>query len=138
MGFQRPEVSPDGKLLQPMRVGAGLLANFSIDNRAAETDQTLTVSNISGGLIHQGVTLTSDVTYTLPTAALLAAAFPTMDIGDAYSFVVNNSQVGAFDVVIAVGTGITAVGANNTLSVPPQSSRIFTLVKTAAATFDLY
>jgi hypothetical protein len=126
------------RMPQLSRAGIGLVANFAIDNRAAESDQTLSVGNVSGGLIHQGVTLTSDVTYTLPTAALIAAAYTGMDVGDAYSFVVNNSQVGAFDVVVAVGVGITAVGANNTLSVPPQSSRIFTLVKTAAATFDLF
>lgn len=140
MGFLRPLVSPDGKIQQPMRVGAGLLSNFSIDNRAAETDETLSISNVSGGLIIQGTTLTSDVVYTLPTAANLAVAegFDQMDVGDAYTFVVTNSQAGAFDVVIAVGAGITAVGANNTISVPPQCSRLFTLVKTAAATFDLY
>ena len=61
-----------------------------------------------------------------------------MDDSDAYSFVVVNSQVGAFDVVIAVGAGITKAGANNSLSVPPQSSRIFTLVKTSDDAFDLY
>jgi hypothetical protein len=121
-----------------MRAGDGLLANFAPDARAAETDETLTVANISGGLVHQGTTLTSDVVYTLPTAALIAAAFDTMDIGDAFSFLVNNSQAAAFDVVIGAGAGNTAVGANNSLSVPPQSTRIFTLVKTAAATFDLY
>ena len=128
------------RMPSPLRAGDGLVANFLIDNRAAETDETLTVTNVSGGMIHQGTTLTSDVTYTLPTAALMVAdnSYAAMDIGDAYSFVVNNSQVGAFDVVIAVGSGMTKVGANNTLSVPPQSSRIFTLIKTAAATFDLY
>jgi len=126
------------RMPQLSRAGVGLTANFAINNRAAETDQTLTVGHVSGGLIHQGTTLTSDVIYTLPTAALLAAAYTGMDVGDAYSFVVNNSQVGAFDVTIAVGVGITKVGANNTLSVPPQSSRIFTLVKTAAATFNLF
>lgn len=140
MGFLRALVSPDGKIPQPMRVGAGMLANFNPDNRAAQTDETLTTSQISGGLIHQGTTLSSDVVYTLPTAALLVAEddFAVMDLGDAYSFVVTNSQVGAFDVEIAVGTGITKIGANNTLSVPPQSSRIFTLVRTGAATFDLF
>lgn len=141
MGFNRVLLSPDGKLPQPMRAGIGLLANFAIDNRAAETDENLSIENVSGGLIQQGTTLTSDVVYTLPTAANILAAgtgFDTMDIGDAYSFMVTNAQAGAFDVVIAVGAGITAIGANNTLSVPPQSTRTFTLVKTAAATFDLY
>lgn len=136
--FIRALVSPNSHLPQPMRAGDGLLANFAPDARAAETDETLTVANISGGLVHQGTTLTSDVVYTLPTAALIAAAFDTMDIGDAFSFLVNNSQAAAFDVVIGAGAGNTAVGANNSLSVPPQSTRIFTLVKTAAATFDLY
>ena len=126
------------RMPQLSRAGIGLVSNFAIDNRAAETDETLTVGQVSGGLIHQGVTLTSDVVYTLPTAADIVDSFTGMDIGDAYSFVVNNSQAGAFDVVITEGVGITPVGANNTLSVPPQSSRIFTLVKTGAATFDLY
>lgn len=138
MGFIRTLVSPDGKLPQPLRAGDGMLANFSVDIRAAETDETLTLGNIAGGLLIQGTTLTSDVVYTLPTAAIVVAAFDTMDVGDAFSFLVKNSQVGAFDVVIAVGAGITAVGANNTLSTPPQATNVFTLVKTAAATFNLY
>ncbi len=128
----------DYRMPQLSRAGLGLTANFSVDNRAAETDETLTTTQLGGGLIQQGTTLTSDVIYTLPTAVLIAAAFSGMDIGDAYSFVVTNAQAAAFDVVIGAGAGNTAVGANNSLSVPPQSSRIFTLVKTAAATFDLY
>lgn len=126
------------RMPQLSRAGIGLVSNFIPDNRAAETDETLTIGNLSGGLIHQGTTLSSDVIYTLPTAALIVAAYLGMDIGDAYSFIVNNAQAAAFDVVIAVGTGITKIGANSTLAVPPQSSRVFTLVKTAAATFDLY
>jgi len=140
MGFNRANVSPDGKLLQPMRAGVGLLANFNPKVYAAEADATLGVADVAGGLIHQGTTLTSDVIYTLPTATLLQAAvgYDSMDIGDAYSFVVTNSQLAAFDVVIAVGAGMTAIGANNTLSVAPQASRIFTLIKTGTNTFDLY
>ena len=137
--FARPLIRQGG-FTREARVGDALAANSSIAAFAAETDATLTLSQLSGGHIFQGVTLTSDVVYTLPTAAAIVAspAFSDMDIGDAYSFIVTNSQVGAFDVVIAVGTGITKVGTNNTLSTPPQSSRIYTLVKTAAATFNLY
>jgi hypothetical protein len=138
MGFHRANVSADGKLLQPMRAGDGFTANPIIKNFAAETDETLTTAELSGGSIQQGTTLTSDVVYTLPTAALVAAEFPTMDITDTYVFEVTNAQAAAFDVVIAVGAGMTAIGANNSLSVPPQSSRLFKLVKTAAATFDLF
>ena len=139
MGFGRVGFKSRGQgMPQPLRAGDGMVANFSVDNRAAETDETLTVGQVSGGLVQQGTTLTSDVVYTLPTAVALLASFTGMDIGDGYSFVVTNAQAAAFDVVIAVGTGITKVGANSTLAVPPQCSRVFTLVKSAAATFDLY
>jgi hypothetical protein len=138
MSFHRANITGPDRLVQQSRAGDGLTANFIIKAYAAEADATLTLADINGGFIHQGTTLTSDVTYTLPTAAILAAAWTNMDIGDTYPFMVNNSQVGAFDVVIAVGTGITAVGANNTLSTPPQSTRTYVLKKTAAATFDLY
>ncbi len=136
--FFRVNVSADGKLPQPMRAGDGFAGNPIVKNFAAETDETLLTAELSGGSIQQGTTLTSDVIYTLPTAALVVAEFPTMDIGDAFVFEVTNAQAAAFDVVIAVGAGMTAVGANNSLSVPPQSTRWFKLIKTAAATFDLY
>lgn len=136
--FGRVPFSVDGKMPQPLRAGDGLVANFLPKNFNTQSDETLTVDEIGGGAILQGLTLTSDVTYTLPTAALIAAAFDTMDVGDAFSFYVGNNQGAAFDVIIAVGAGITAIGTNNNLSVAPQSSKLFTLVKTAAATYDLY
>lgn len=137
--FARPMVRQDG-MVRPASVGDGMLSMFNIKAFAAEADVTLVVSDVAGGLIHQGTTLTSDVIYTLPTAALLAVAegFKEMNIGDSYSFVVVNAQSAAFRVVIAVGTGITAIGANNALGVVAQASRTFTLVKTAAATLSLY
>ncbi len=128
----------EGGMIRPANAGDGIAANSVMSLYNAEADATLDVSELSGGHIFQGLTLTSDVVYTLPTAALIAAAFADMNIGDAYSFMVTNSQAAAFDVVIAVGVGITALGTNNSLSVPPQGMRTFTLVKTAAATFDLY
>ena len=123
--------------LQP---GDGIVANCAPVNFNSETDETLTVSQVGGGAIYQGLTLTSDVTYTLPTAALLAAAYGNedMDIGDSFSFYVGNNQAAAFDVIIGVGVGVTAIGTNNNLTIAPQSGKLFTLVKTAAATFDLH
>ena len=140
MGFNRVLLSADGKLPQPMRAGVGMLANFSMTVFGSQADATLKMSELSGGHIFQDITLSSDVVYTLPTGTQIQAekGFDAMDIGDAYSFVVTNSQVASWDVVIAVDTGVTAIGANNTLSVPPQCSRIFTLVKTGDNTFDLY
>ena len=136
--FIRVPVDNGSRIPAPMRAGDGFAANVAPTSFAAETDETITLAQLSGAHLVQGTTLTSDVVYTLPTAALIAAEAPEMDIGDAYSFYVGNNQAGAFDVVIAVDTGITAVGANNTLSVPPQAGRLFVLVKTAAATYDLY
>lgn len=138
MGFGRVLFEQQGAMPQKLRAGDGFVANVIPVNFNAEADAALTTAQLSGGAIYQGLTLTSDVVYTLPTAALLAAEWPEMDIGDAFSFYVGNNQAAAFDVVIAVGTGITAVGTNNNLTVGPQSGKMFTLVKTAAATFDLY
>jgi len=126
---------------QPRGPGDGMVSNFRPKEFSAEIDADLSVADVSGGYIHQGVTLTSDVIYTLPDAFELAAAWPGMDVGDAFAFVVTNAQAGAFDVVIAVNTNITAIGANNSLSVPPQSSRIFVLLNRLAAgvpTFVLF
>ena len=132
----------ESAMMRPSGAGDGLALNSVPYAFAAEADATLTVAQLSSNNIFQGTTLTSDVVYTLPTAILIAAACLDMSIGDSFSFLVTNSQVGAFDVEIAVGAGITAVGANNTLAVPPQNSRIYTLVMTddtdGAETYDLY
>lgn len=138
MGFHRVHAVEEGRLGQPSRAGLGFTANVAPTNFNTETDETITTAQLGGGAIVQGLTLTSDVTYTLPTAALIVAEYPEMDVGDAYTFYVANNQAAAFDVIIAVGAGITAVGTNNNLTIAPQAGKMFTLVKTAAATFDLY
>ena len=138
MGFLRANVSADGKLLQPLRQGDGYVANCSPTNFKTESDEDITIAMLSGGKVLQGLTLTSDVTYTLPLATIIADEWPEMDVGDAYEFYVGNNQAAAFDVIVAVDTGITAVGTNNNLTIAPQSGKMFTLVKTAAATYDLY
>lgn len=140
MGFHRVNTYNADKMSSPSRAGSGLSANFLPKNYNTESDETITTTELGGGAILQGLTLTSDVTYTLPTAALIQAetGFDSMDVGDAYSFYVGNNQAAAFDVIIAVGTGITAIGTNNNLTVAPQSGKIFTLVKTGTDTFDLY
>lgn len=138
MGFLRTDVDQGGRLAAPIRAGAGFVANVSPKNYNTESDETITIAELSGGAILQGLTLTSDVTYTLPTAALIAAEWPEMDVGDSYTFYVANNQAAAFDVIIGEGVGNTKVGTNNNLTVAPQSSKMFTLTKTAAATYDLY
>lgn len=139
MAFRRALVSGDGTIPQKMAAGDGFIANLGEPtNFNAQADATLTVTQVSKGAIFQGLTLTSDVTYTLPTAALLLATFADMEVGDSFVFFVTNAQSAAYDVIIAVGTGITKVGTNNALTVSPQSTRLFTLVKTSASAMDLY
>jgi len=138
MGFHRYSANEGGRIPAPSRAGLGLAANVLIKEYTTETDETITMAELSGGLIQQQTTLTSDVVYTLPTSLLIEAEWPEMDVGDAYTFMVTNAQAGAFDVVINDGAGTTAIGTNNTLSVPPQSTRMFTLVKTSTTTHDLY
>jgi len=131
----------DGGLARPSNAGDGLAANFVTKVYNAQTDATITISELSGGSIVQGSTLTSDVIYTLPTAVAIAAAAPDMNLGDSFSFAVKNSQLAVFDVVINASVGITTIGTNNTLSTPPQSTNIFTLTMTGdtagAETFTL-
>ena len=138
MGFIRTEVAGAGRLPHILRAGDGYVANVLPKEFASETDETLSISELSGGHIIQGVTLTSDVIYTLPTSVIIEAEWPEMDVGDSYVFYVGNTQAAAFDVVIALGAGMTKAGSNNTLSVPPQGGRMFVLVKTSTTTHDLY
>lgn len=138
MGFHRYKVTEEGRMPAPSRAGVGIASNVIVKEYEAETDETVTVTELSGGLIQQQLTLTSDVTYTLPTSVLIEAEWPEMDVGDAYLFLVTNAQAAAFDVVIAVGAGTTAQGTNNSLSVPPQASRTFVLIKTSNTAHDLY
>ncbi|PHQ81730.1 MAG: hypothetical protein COB66_01275 [Coxiella sp. (in: Bacteria)] len=138
MTFIRPLVNKHGNVSQPMRAGDGFAANLLPANFESESDETLLVPEVSGGSVLQGLTLTSDVTYTLPEAVDLLAEFGEMDISDSFSFYVGNNQAASFDVILAVGAGITAVGTNNNLTVGPQAGKIFTLIKTSATTMDLY
>lgn len=140
MTFKRALVSGSAAMPQPLRAGDGFLSNVLPTNFNTETDETITVTELGGGSIVQGLTLTSSVTYTLPTALLIlnAIGFEDMDVGDAFTFWVGNNQAALFEVIIAVGAGITAIGTNNSLSVFRDGGRMFTLVKTSNITMDLY
>ena len=139
MGFVRVPVDDGSRITAPSRAGTGIVANIIPFNYDTESDETILISELAGGSIHQGLTLTTDVTYTLPTAAIILAEWPEMDIGDAFSFNVTNASVAAANyVIIDVGVGISFVGTNNNGAVEPKTGRLFTLVKTSATTMDLY
>lgn len=129
--FVRPCVY-DASMERQARVGEGFMAMPLVTTNAAAGNQTISVSQIAGG-VARFTGAAGAVTYTTPTADELAAAFPTMDIGDTYVFsIVNTTPQLA---TIAGGTGVTAVaGLLNLLS----GSGLFLLEKTAAAAFNLY
>lgn len=129
--------APVGKLPHPLAAGDGFVANPGVTENAADAALILTTAQLSGGFITQTTTLTADRIFTTPTAALIAAefGFDEMGTGDAFTFVVSSAQTGAFDIIVAGGVGVTLQGAGN---VGLQASRTFVLVKTAAATFDLF
>ena len=108
---------------------------MGVFEHTADAIVTLTVAQLSGGFIAQTATLTANRVMTLPTAALLDAEWPEMDLGDSFVFNVTNAITASFDIVVAGGAGITLKGLGN---VDRKGSRMFTLVKTAAGAYDLY
>lgn len=131
MPFKRLMTSVGTALQEAVRQGAGLLTNVSPVVVTADANATLTVEQIAGGhVLYTGIT--AGRTITPPTAALLLAAYPDMDIGDTYSFLV--SAVPAFALTWQVATGVTLAGRATT---PASSWSIVHLQRTAAAAFVL-
>ena len=131
-GFVRGLVAGGNDVARAMNVGDGYLANPRAASMAADAASTITVDDIAGGLILRSG-MTADRIDTSPTATLIAAAFPNMDIGDSFTFKISN-QVAGFQTTIAGGTGVTASG---NLVVLEATMHEFVLTKTGAATFDL-
>lgn len=129
--FIRPCVYDKG-MERKARAGEGFMANPIITTNAAAGNQTITTAMIMGG-VARFTGAAGAVTYTTDTGANLAAAMPDMDIGDSYVFSVVNTAAQA--ATIAGGTGVTAIAGNLVVN---ATSKLFALVKTGAATFDLY
>lgn len=129
--FVRPCVYQKG-MERKGRAGEGFLAMPIITTNASAGAQTITAAAIMGG-VARFTGAAGAVTYTTDTGANLAAAMPDMDIGDSYVFSVVNTA--AQIATIAGGTGVTAIAGNLTLN---AASGLFALIKTGAATFDLY
>lgn len=129
--FVRPCVY-DASMERQARGGEGFMAMPLVITNAAAGNQTISVSQIAAG-VARFTGAAGTVTYTTPTAAELAAAFPTMDIGDTYVFSIVNTT--AQLATIAGGTGVTAVTGLLTLL---SGSGLFLLEKTGDAAFNLY
>ena len=135
MSFRRVFVHTAELAPTPLRAGDGLIGNVLVHSKTDDADATITFSQLSGGFIQQSGTLTAARTITLPTAAVIIAEWPSMEVGDSFLLVVSNANTAAFAVTVAGGTGITLVGSG---SIPRYESRIFALVKTSATAMSLY
>lgn len=125
--FNRVQATSRAGLPEVGRAGQGFLGNLFATIVAADANATLTVAQMSGGLI-QYTGFTAGRTLTVPTAALILAAAPDMDIGDSFSFLV--SIVPAFAGTWVTAAGVTLQGRATT---PASSFSIVTVTRTGAA-----
>lgn len=128
MLFKRVQLTSLAGLPEISRQGCGICANSIVTAVATDAAVTMTVAQMSGGVV-QYTGFTAGRVITTPTAALILAAAPDMDIGDSFSFI--TSVVPAFAGTWAAGTGVTLSGRATT---PASSWSFVTVTKTAATT----
>lgn len=107
----------------------------------ATTTATLTTDQLATGLILASPS-TSAAAYTLPTGALMDAAFVNMKVNSSFDVTVINvdgSSSGAITMTAGTGWTVNSGGTNsNVLAATTGLSRTFRIRKTAAATYTLY
>lgn len=132
MLFKRNLISTASLTPSPMRMGDGFLGNPTILEKTTDANHTLTVAEMSGGLVYYSA-LSAGRQVTTPTAALILAAAPDMDIGDSFCFMVSIQD--AFAITWVAGTGVTLRGRATT---PASSFSWIVVVKTSATTVDWF
>lgn len=129
MSFVRPQVRDAGEYRES-RVGDGLLMHPKIVTNAAAGNQSITVAQVLGGVaLFTGAG--GAVAYTVPTAALLLAAMPDMDIGDTYAFKLTNTA--AQTATITTADGVTLAG----FTTVNAATRTCIITRTGAATVSI-
>lgn len=109
---------------------------------ALTASATLTAAQLGNRVFTANAATGAAVTYTLPTAASMDSAFPSIPNNGAFEFtVINTSTVAAEDATIAAGTGWTLVGnvtiaSNNATT--DWSTRTFIARKTGTGAWTLY
>ena len=111
------------------RVGQGFLGNLAIAEITVSGAQTLTVAQMSGGVVYYSA-LAAGSNVTTPTAAQILAAAPDMDLADSFAFWVSIQD--AFAITWVAGSGITLAGRTTT---PASGSSLVVVTRTGAATF---
>ena len=132
MLFKRPLIEAGTVMPAKMRAGDGLLGNPVITVKTTDTNHTITVAEISTGILYYSA-LSAGRNVTTPTAALILAAAPDMDIGDSFEFRVVIQD--AFAITWVAGANVTLRGRTTTAA---SSSSTITVVKTSATTVDWF
>lgn len=132
MLFKRNLISTASLMPAPMRMGDGFLGNPNIAYKTTDADHTLTVAEMSGGLVYYSA-LSLGRAVTTPTAALILAAAPDMDIGDSFVFLVSIQD--AFAITWVAGVGVTLLGRPTT---PASSSTWIVVTKTSETTVNWF
>lgn len=120
----------NGGLPAPARQGDGFVEFLDTTVVATDSNITLTVADMSPGVI-QYTGFTAGRNLTTPTAALILAAAPDMDIGDTFTFLVSITV--AFAGTWVAGTGVTLAGRATT---PASSSTLIVVKKLSSTTVE--
>ena len=127
--FVRPIVRQSGTHREA-RIGDGTLMAVKPTVVATAGALTIGVDAILGGAaVFTGAA--GAVAYTFPTAALLIAALPGMDLGDTYSFYVANTAAQAATLTTAAGITLTGNVVVN------AGARLCVLEKLSATTVSI-
>ena len=127
MLFKRVQYTAGGQEIPgKSSVGTGMIGNVSITSKTTDANHTITVAEMAGGVIYYSA-LSAGRTVTTPTAALILAAAPDMDVGDTFMLIVSIQD--AFAITWAAGAGVTLLGRATT---PASSNSIIVVEKTSA------
>ena len=128
MLFKRNLISNASLMPTPMRAGDGFLGNPVVTEKTTDANHTITVAEMSTGVLYYSA-LSAGRAVTTPTAALILAAAPDMDVGDSFVFLVSIQD--AFAITWVAGAGVPLAGRATT---PASSSTWIVVTKTSDTT----
>ena len=127
MSGVRPIVQDVGGLSRASRAGDGVI-NPILTEVATDAAVTITVAQLATGFINY-TSFSAGRNVTTPTAALIIAAFPQLDIGDSIEVVIASEA--AFAGTFVAGTDVTL---NGKATVAASSHVHVIITKTSATT----
>lgn len=131
MLFKRVQYTAGGQEIPgKSSVGTGLIGNVAITSKTTDANHTITVAEMAGGVIYYSA-LSAGRNVTTPTAALILAAAPDMDVGDTFMLIVSIQD--AFAITWVAGTGVTLLGRATT---PASSNSIIVVEKSSSTTVN--